>query len=78
MSGENVTGAGPSPGPRARYFTREGEGVQVVYNLRDAGAYRALGYEETDEATYRASLPDGADGPCLEHVTDREGGQSPS
>ncbi|MFD8521090.1 hypothetical protein ACFV2D_13875 [Streptomyces capillispiralis] len=68
MSGE--TGTGPAPGPRARYFTRQGEGVQAVYNLRDAGAYRALGYEETDEATYRASLPDGADGPCLEHLPD--------
>ncbi|WP_327415398.1 hypothetical protein [Streptomyces sp. NBC_01233] len=40
-----------------RYFTKEGEGVQVVYNLRDAAPYAELGYEEVDEAAYLASLP---------------------
>ncbi|WP_405961288.1 hypothetical protein OG235_37140 [Streptomyces sp. NBC_00024] len=45
-----------TPGPR--YFGKEGEGVQVVYNLRDPAPYFELGYEEVDEATYLASLPD--------------------
>ncbi|MFD8509707.1 hypothetical protein ACFV27_00975 [Streptomyces antimycoticus] len=52
------------PEPRnPRYFTKEGEGVQVVYNLRDAAPYFELGYEETDEAAYLASLPDAFDTP---------------
>lgn len=70
MSDETSTGAAPPPGPRARYFVKEGEAVQAVYNLRDATVYRELGYEETDEQAYRASLPDSADGPCLEHTAD--------
>jgi hypothetical protein len=41
-----------------RYFTKDGEGVQVVYNLRDASPYAELGYQEVDEAAYLASLPD--------------------
>ncbi|MEU5497974.1 hypothetical protein [Streptomyces griseofuscus] len=45
-----------TPGPR--YFTKEGEGVQVVYNLRDDAPYLELGYTEVDEAAYLASLPD--------------------
>jgi hypothetical protein len=61
-------------GLRARYFTRQGEGVQVVHNLRDATAYRELGYEETDEEAYNASLPDPADGHCLDHFADCQGG----
>lgn len=61
-------------GPRARYFTRQGEGVQVVHNLRDATAYRELGYEETDEESYNASLPDPADGHCMDHFADCQGG----
>ncbi|CAL9613122.1 hypothetical protein SUDANB1_05669 [Streptomyces sp. enrichment culture] len=47
----------PAPAPNPRYFT-DGEGVQVVYNLRDAAPYAELGYEEVDEAAYLASLPD--------------------
>lgn len=47
-----------APVPNPRYFTREGEGVQVVYNLRDASPYAELGYVEVDEAAYLASLPD--------------------
>ncbi|MYX39034.1 MULTISPECIES: hypothetical protein [unclassified Streptomyces] len=43
--------------PNPRYFTKEGESVQVVYNLRDATPYFDLGYEEVDEAAYLASLP---------------------
>ncbi|WP_413105504.1 hypothetical protein [Streptomyces sp. Inha503] len=60
----------PATGPQPRYFTQEGEGVQVVYNLRDTTAYRKLGYREIDEQSYLASLPDPADGACLEHLTD--------
>ncbi|MFJ4627182.1 hypothetical protein [Streptomyces sp. NPDC088847] len=45
------------PTPNPRYFTKEGQGVQVVYNLRDAAPYSALGYEEVDEAAYLATLP---------------------
>jgi hypothetical protein len=41
-----------------RYFTKEGDGVQVVYNLRDPAPYVEFGYEEVDEAAYLASLPD--------------------
>ncbi|MGW2766243.1 hypothetical protein [Streptomyces sp. NPDC001275] len=40
----------------ARYFTRPGEGVQAVHNLKDATPYAELGYEEVDEAAYQASL----------------------
>ncbi|MFI9591204.1 hypothetical protein [Nonomuraea sp. NPDC052265] len=43
--------------PNPRYVTKEGEGVQVVYNLRDATPYADLGYEEVNEAAYLASLP---------------------
>ncbi|MFF9021490.1 hypothetical protein [Streptomyces eurythermus] len=57
-------------GFRARYFTRRGEGVQVVHNLRDATAYRDLGYEELDEEAYYAGLPDCVDGPCTDHFAD--------
>ncbi|MFF6801137.1 hypothetical protein [Streptomyces sp. NPDC012616] len=46
-----------APAPNPRYFSN-GEGVQVVYNLRDASPYAELGYEEVDEAAYLASLPD--------------------
>ncbi|MER6557888.1 hypothetical protein ABT300_08995 [Streptomyces sp. NPDC001027] len=52
------TGTDKAPAPNPRYFTKEGEGVQVVYNLRDASPYAELGYEEVDEAAYLASLPD--------------------
>ena len=45
------------PTPNPRYFAKEGEGAQVVYNLRDATPYFDLGYEEVDEAAYVASLP---------------------
>ncbi|CQR62586.1 hypothetical protein [Streptomyces leeuwenhoekii] len=70
MSDETTTGTDPSPGPRARYFVKEGEAAQAVYNLRDATAYWKLGYEEIDEQEYRARLPDSAVGPCLEHTSD--------
>ncbi|MER6828886.1 hypothetical protein ABT352_23095 [Streptosporangium sp. NPDC000563] len=43
--------------PNPRYFAKERESVQVVYNLRDAAPYLDLGYEEVDEVTYLASLP---------------------
>lgn len=43
--------------PNPRYFTKEGEGVQVVYNLRDATPYAELGYVEVEEAAYLAALP---------------------
>ncbi|MER7841681.1 hypothetical protein ABTY98_38800 [Streptomyces sp. NPDC096040] len=52
-----------APAPNPRYFARDGEGVQVVYNLRDATPYAELGYEEVDEAAYLASLPDPAASP---------------
>jgi hypothetical protein len=29
-----------------------------VHNLKDAAPYADLGYQEVDEATYQASLPD--------------------
>lgn len=45
-----------TPGPR--YFAKKGEGVQVVYNLKDPTPYVELGYEEVDEAAYLASVPD--------------------
>ncbi|MDX3067816.1 hypothetical protein PV518_37620 [Streptomyces sp. ND04-05B] len=47
-----------APAPNPRYFSKDGEGVQVVYNLRDASPYAELGYQEVDEAAYLASLPD--------------------
>ena len=49
--------------PNPRYFAKEGESVQVVYNLRDATPYADLGYEEVDEAAYLAS-PARARGPA--------------
>ncbi|WP_329361187.1 hypothetical protein [Streptomyces sp. NBC_01483] len=55
----------PDPIRNPRYFTKEGESVQVVYNLRDPAPYFELGYEEVDEATFRASLPDLAAPPTL-------------
>ncbi|MFJ9847328.1 hypothetical protein ACIRYZ_44275 [Kitasatospora sp. NPDC101155] len=48
----------PASGPRTRYFTKAGGGVQAVHNLRDPAPYLELGYEETDRQTYNASLPD--------------------
>jgi hypothetical protein len=71
VSRVSAGGANPFVGPRARYFAKEGEAVQAVHNLRDATAYRELGYEETDEEAYRAylaDLPDTADGPCPDHA----------
>jgi hypothetical protein len=53
---ESTSATPAAPGPR--YFTKEGEGVQVVYNLKDAAPYFELAYEEVDEDAYRASLPD--------------------
>jgi hypothetical protein len=53
---DEITAAPQQPGPR--YFTKDGEGVQVVYNLRDASPYAELGYQEVDEAAYLASVPD--------------------
>ncbi|MFJ1528288.1 hypothetical protein ACIOFV_07645 [Streptomyces mirabilis] len=50
------TTPGPAPGPR--YFAKGGQGVQVVYKLKDPAPYVELGYEEVDEAAYLASLPD--------------------
>jgi hypothetical protein len=57
-------------GPHARYFTRDGENIQAVYNLRDTAAYQQLGYRETDEHSYLASLPDPLAGARLEAVPD--------
>ncbi|NEY34064.1 hypothetical protein GTU99_17965 [Streptomyces sp. PRKS01-65] len=70
MSDETTTGTDRSAGRRARYFVKEGEAAQAVYNLRDASTYWKLGYEEIDEQEYRASLPDSAAGACLEHTPD--------
>ncbi|MGW2951504.1 hypothetical protein [Streptomyces eurythermus] len=56
MSDETTEHRALAPNPR--YFTKDGEGVQVVYNLRDAAPYLALGYTEVDEDAYRASLTD--------------------
>ncbi len=39
-----------------RYFTKEGEGIQEVYGLKDDQVYRDLGYHEVDEAAYQAHL----------------------
>ncbi|MFJ8074521.1 hypothetical protein ACIQ7Q_11460 [Streptomyces sp. NPDC096176] len=41
-----------------RYFTKPGEGIQVVHNLKDPTPYTDLGYEEVDEAAYEATQPD--------------------
>jgi hypothetical protein len=43
---------------RARYFAKDGEGVQQVFGLKDAQPYLDHGYVEVDEAFYLASLPD--------------------
>ncbi|GGU58939.1 hypothetical protein [Streptomyces lavendofoliae] len=48
-----------------RYFTKPGEGVQIVHNLKDPTPYTDLGYEEVDEAAYRATLPDPDEPPVL-------------
>jgi hypothetical protein len=53
-----TTSAAEAPAPNPRYFSKDGEGVQVVYNLRDASPYAELGYEEVDEAAYLAALSD--------------------
>ncbi|MEV6738713.1 hypothetical protein AB0N14_17980 [Streptomyces sp. NPDC051104] len=55
---DDMTETTPGPAAGPRYFTKEGEGVQVVYNLKDPAPYFELGYEEVDEAAYLASLPD--------------------
>lgn len=55
---DNTPPTVPTTGPRTRYFTKDGEGVQVVHNLHDPAPYLELGYEETDQQTYNASLPD--------------------
>ncbi|MDI6412193.1 MULTISPECIES: hypothetical protein [Streptomyces] len=60
----------PAARPRTRYFAKAGGGFQAVHNLRDTTAYRKLGYEEIDEPTFLASLPDPADDVCTEHLTD--------
>ncbi|BCK73684.1 hypothetical protein Srufu_076370 [Streptomyces libani subsp. rufus] len=70
MSDDTTQAPLPATGPQARYFTREGEGVQAVYNLRDTTTYRKLSYQEIDEQSYLASLPDPSDDACLEHLTD--------
>ncbi|WP_262706426.1 MULTISPECIES: hypothetical protein [Streptomyces] len=70
MSDDHPQAPLPATSPQARYFTQEGEGVQVVYNLRDTTTYRKLGYQEIDEQSYLASFPDPADDACLEHLTD--------
>ncbi|WP_019061698.1 hypothetical protein [Streptomyces prunicolor] len=53
----------PRPAGGPRYFMKDGEGVQVVYNLRDPAPYFELGYVEVDEAAYLASLPDASTSP---------------
>ncbi|WP_328638372.1 hypothetical protein [Streptomyces canus] len=58
LMSDATTETAPAPAPGPRYFGKEGEGVQVVYNLRDPAPYFELGYEEVDEAAYLASLPD--------------------
>lgn len=55
---EDTAPAGP------RYFAKGGEGVHVVFNLEDAAPYAALGYQEVDEATYQATLPDPGTAPA--------------
>ncbi|MFF5655203.1 hypothetical protein [[Kitasatospora] papulosa] len=42
-----------SDGPR--YFTKDGEAIHVVRNLKDAEPYTRLGYREVDEAAYLAA-----------------------
>ncbi|MDT0341446.1 hypothetical protein [Streptomyces litchfieldiae] len=68
MGDDSTQTSAPATGPHARYFTKDGEGIQAVYNLRDATAYRELGYQETDEQAYLASLPDPVDGPCRKQM----------
>ncbi|MFF3654875.1 hypothetical protein [Streptomyces olivochromogenes] len=63
MSDETTDAPDPIRSPR--YFSKAGEGVQVVYNLRDPAPFFELGYEEVDEAAYQASLPDLAAAPIL-------------
>jgi hypothetical protein len=58
LMSDDTTETTPGPASGPRYFGKEGEGVQVVHNLRDASPYAELGYEEVDEAAYLASLPD--------------------
>lgn len=58
LMSDDTTETTPGPAPGPRYFTKEGEGVQVVYHLKDPAPYFELGYEEVDEAAYLASLPD--------------------
>ncbi|MFC9241588.1 hypothetical protein ACFTZK_34800 [Streptomyces decoyicus] len=53
------------PTTEPRYFTKPGEGVQVVHNLKDPAPYTDLGYEEVDEAAYQATLPDPSEPPVL-------------
>ncbi|MEU0058677.1 hypothetical protein [Streptomyces sp. NPDC006334] len=57
------TPQGPAPDARNPRYFADGEGVQVVYNLRDASPYAELGYQEVDEAAYLASLPDPTSSP---------------
>lgn len=45
----------------ARYFLHPDGGLQAVHNLPDPGPYLEAGFEEVDEATYRAAL-DAGDG----------------
>ncbi|BCK66463.1 hypothetical protein Srufu_004160 [Streptomyces libani subsp. rufus] len=46
------------PTAEPRYFTKPGEGVQVVHHLKDPTPYTDLGYEEIHETAYQATLPD--------------------
>lgn len=66
---DTTTAKAPAPGKRkrTRYFTKKGEGVQAVHNLRDPAPYLELGYKETDQQAYIASLPDLTEPPSLDH-----------
>lgn len=47
----------PAPEPCAvRYFIEPAGGLQAVHNCPDPGPYLAAGFDEVDEATYRAAM----------------------
>jgi len=48
----------PEQDAATRYFTNGGC-VQAVHGLADAGPLLAAGFEETDEAAYRAAVEGG-------------------
>ncbi|MEZ3180804.1 hypothetical protein KYY02_19550 [Streptomyces pimonensis] len=70
---EPITAAeAPLPAPMPRYFLHSEGSLQSVHNLRDPGPYLAAGFEEMDEATYRAALDGGMSGSVADTTVERE------